>query len=270
MEAPQNRAPAALTSSEPFVSAHTRAMVVVALFVAYIAVALSAVAARVAQLALPPFVLFAAEGDQEQLTLGDLLQFFVGLATVVVFVSLVVAFLVWLHRAARNLPALGNPKSKIEYTPGWAVGGFFIPFANLYMPYKAVKEVWEKSDPAAASPGDDLMFAQSASPPPWMLGWWVTWVASNVLANISWRIDSEAHNVEGLIAGLEIFSDLFGIVSAALAIVVVRAIDRRQAERARHVTYAPHLPPPPPIFGPQPAPAAPHGDAPAPPPAGQH
>ena len=249
METPEHqaRAQAGLTAYEPFVSAHTRATVVVALFVAYIIVTTSGVAAKLMKLALPPLVIAAGEGDEGQLTLGDLIEFLVAVATLLVFVSLVIAFLVWLHRAARNLPALGNSKSKVEYTPGWAVGSFFVPFVNLVMPYKAVKEVWEKSDPSFRT-GDDFMFAAQSSSPPLVLGWWIAWLVSNFLSNISWRLESRAPDTGSFVTGVDIISDIGNIVAAVLAVMVVRDIDRRQAERARHVVYVPNLPPPPPLF----------------------
>jgi hypothetical protein len=243
----QARTPAGLTASEPFVSAHTRALVVVALFVAYVVVTLTAVVAKFTQLALPPLVIAAAEGDGEQFTLDDLIQFLVALATLFVFIALVVSFLVWLHRAARNLPALGNPKAKVEHTPGWAVGSFFVPFVNLVVPYKAVKEIWEKSDPSFRT-GDDFMFAAPSSAPPLVLGWWIAWIVSNFLSNISWRLQTRTPGTETFVTGVDIISDLGNIIAAVLAIMVVRDIDRRQAERARRVAYVPDMPPPPPIF----------------------
>lgn len=245
----QAQPPSGLMASEPFVSAHTRAMVVVSLFVAYIVVTVSAVAANIMKLVLPPLILVAAEGDEEQLTFGDLIEGLVALATLFVFISLVIAFLLWLHRTARNLPALGNPKSKVEHTPGWAVGSFFVPFVNLVVPYKAVREIWEKSDPAVRT-GDDFMFASPSSAPPLLLGWWIAWVASNIINNIAWRLQARTPDTGTFVTGIDIISDLANLIAAVLAIMVVRNIDRRQTERARHVTYAPHMPPPPPLFRP--------------------
>jgi hypothetical protein len=254
----QARAPEALTSNVPFVSAHTRAVVVVVLFVAYIVVALFSAASDVLAFFTNPVVVAAEEGVTERLTLFELLQGLAGLATLAVFVALAVAFLMWLHRASKNLRALGNPGQRIEFTPGWAVGWFFIPFANLVMPYKAVREVWEKSDPNVRT-GDDFMFARPSSAP-LLLGWWVTFIASNVAGNISGRLIADAHTDAALrfTAGVDLIASLLAVVAAALAILVVRDIDRRQAERARHVTYVPDMPPPPPLFRPQPAPAPPH------------
>ncbi|HEX8117701.1 MAG TPA: DUF4328 domain-containing protein, partial [Pyrinomonadaceae bacterium] len=240
--------PAGLTASEPFESAHTRATVVVVLFALYVVVALAAVAANVAQLALPPVVLAAAEEGGEQLTLGDLFQFIIALATLCVFVALVVAFCLWLHRAAKNLRALGN--KNMEHSPGWAVGSFFVPFVNLVVPYKAVKEVWLKSDPSAHIE-EGVMFTAPSSTPPLVLGWWIAWLVSNFLGRLSWRLqDNSTLGTHDFVVGVDIISDLANVVAAVLAVLVVRGIDRRQAERARHVTYIPHTPPPPPLFRP--------------------
>ena len=237
--------PSGLTASEPFVSAHGRAVVVVALFVAYILTALFSIVTNIVALA-EPIVLITEEG--QQVTLYDVLLLLSILATFLVCGALVVAFLVWLYRAVRNVPALGNPKSGVEYSPGWAVGSFFVPFVNLVVPYRAVREVWEKSDPAVRT-GDDFMFAQPSSAP-LVLGWWLAWIASNVLSNIAWRLHDDVMSPGTLrfVAGVHITSHLSGIVAAALAIPVVRGIDRRQTERARHVTNVSHMPPPPPVF----------------------
>jgi hypothetical protein len=43
---------------------------------------------------------------------------------------------------------------------------------------------------------------------------------------------------------VEVVANLLAILSAALAILVVRGIDRRQEARSRNVTYVPHTPPP--------------------------
>lgn len=239
----QARPPVPLTASEPFRSGHTRATVVVALCVAYIVVAASAIVANLMKLETASVVI-AAEAGQEQFTLDDLLQLLVGLAALFVLVPLGIAFLVWLHRVAANIPALGNPKSKVEHTPGWAVGSFFVPFINLFIPYKAVKEVWAKSDPSIRTE-DDFMYGGPSSSP-LLLIWWLAWLASSFLGQLSWRLEDKATG--DFIAGVEIVSGVAGILASVLAIMVVRDIDRRQAERARHVRYIPNLPPPPPLF----------------------
>ena len=237
-----------LATAEPFISAHGRAQVVVALFVAFIAVALFSIVTNVLGLASEPIVL--ASEDGQEVTLGDLLQLLSALAALVVYLSLVVAFLLWLYRASKNLRALDNRPA--EHSPAWAVGSFFVPFVNLIVPYKAVREVWEKSDPPSRT-GDSFIFAEPTPAPP-LLGWWISWLVSNALGNLSWRLHSDAATPDALrfVAGFDILADVTHIISAVLAIYVVRGIDRRQQESSRHVTYVQHLPPPPPDFSQQP------------------
>ncbi len=45
-----------------------------------------------------------------------------------------IAWFVWLHRSVANARSLGV---QTEATPGWSVGWWFIPFANLVKPYRA-------------------------------------------------------------------------------------------------------------------------------------
>ena len=53
-------------------------------------------------------------------------------------------FCLFMPRANRNARAFG---SSMSISPGWAAGWFFVPIANLWMPYQAMKEIWQGSDP---------------------------------------------------------------------------------------------------------------------------
>lgn len=65
----------------------------------------------------------------------------------VLIAAWVTAF-VWIHRMASNAQVLAS--KPMETTPGWAVGWFFVPVANFYMPYLALKEILRSS----SLPGD--------------------------------------------------------------------------------------------------------------------
>ena len=54
-----------------------------------------------------------------------------------------IIYLMWLHRAYQNLPALGV--TKLDATPGWAVGYYFIPILNLFRPYQTMVEILRES-----------------------------------------------------------------------------------------------------------------------------
>ena len=70
-----------------------------------------------------------------------------GLLLIPVYITCIVLYCVWVYRANKNARALGALGMK--HTPGWCVGWFFVPIANLFMPYQAVREIYQASDPKA-------------------------------------------------------------------------------------------------------------------------
>ena len=63
-----------------------------------------------------------------------------------------IVFIAWLHRARVNLETLAP--AALRWRPGWAVGGWLIPLANLVIPVLVVSEVDRVSaDRAAAARG---------------------------------------------------------------------------------------------------------------------
>ena len=54
---------------------------------------------------------------------NDRRQLIVALVDGTVFIATGIFFLLWFHRAYRNLPALGDRR----YGTGWAIGGWFVP-----------------------------------------------------------------------------------------------------------------------------------------------
>ncbi len=146
----------------------------------------------------------------------------------------------WTYRVARNLPALGA--RKLKYTPGWAVGWFFLPFANIVMPYFVASEIWRESDPTHDPEG-----ARRKTVSPLVAMWWFAYVATaiippivNVALMFHTALDAVARgagtpNAEILIAQNRpslLLNALFGqtltMVAAILAILYVRRIDHNQ------------------------------------------
>src|SRR5271155_2156330 len=54
-----------------------------------------------------------------------------------------ITFFVWLYRASANVHALGA--SELNAGPGLAIGFYFIPFINLFMPFITMGEIWKAS-----------------------------------------------------------------------------------------------------------------------------
>lgn len=235
-----------LTADTPFRSGRTLAGAVVFLLAATIAA--DAILAFSSGLQIATGAAARVPSGEDDLSMYDLLDLGVGLLYLLVFGATVVFFCMWLYRANRNLVALGNPRHALEYSPGWAVGSFFVPFVNLVVPYRAVRETWAKSDPATA---DETYFApRETSTPAVMKLWWAFWLISNFASNASFRVGLQAETPEAMLAArwFDLAATVPSALAAVFAIMVVRDIDRRQEERSRRVTYAASTPPPPPLF----------------------
>ncbi|HEX8163778.1 MAG TPA: DUF4328 domain-containing protein [Pyrinomonadaceae bacterium] len=236
-----------------FVSAHNRAALAVALLVACGAFNFVELILHVLRLThAGPFS--GAAGDAAALEdgggLGDLLMGLAGLTEVLVFIATVVAFLMWLHRAYKNLHAFGV---RTEMSPGWAVGNWFIPFLNLVRPYQSVKELWIKSDPGVDFTHGFARAGAGVGSTALVGFWWFLWI----LANFASRAYNRLDRVEFDLGRSEIVdwageaSSILTLAAAVLAAMVVRTIDRMQAEKSRQqgLNLWPAPPPPPEHFG---------------------
>jgi len=147
----------------------------------------------------------------------------------------IVVWLIWQHQATANLWARGHTGLRI--TPGWAVGWWFVPFANLGMPLVAMRELDRRSS-ADGVP-------RKASP---LLGWWwAAWLTSSLVPVIGifgavfpkvveWAgaIDEHATTVDftpltRVVAPWLVATGALQLAAAVLAFLVVKRIDTAQA-----------------------------------------
>jgi hypothetical protein len=172
-----------------------------------------------------------------QVTLGDRLKvvespprdllplILVGLAGLGVLFTLLAAavfFLVWLHRAASNLRGLG--RVGMRNTPGWCVGGYFVPILNLFQPMQAMKELWQASDPQAVQ---GSWFASASTP---LVGvWWGAWLVTGVIAVLAFFVRGEpaAEGTFGLA------SDATRALATVALVLLMRGIASRQAQASQ-------------------------------------
>lgn len=235
-----------ITAHEPYRSGRARAVAATALLAACILAALLGSVSTVIQLASGRI----PDPASEEITAAEVADIGLGLLQLVVYITTIVVYCVWLFRAHKNLVALGNPKESLRHSAGWAVGSFFVPFANLVIPYRAIKEVWTKSEPDASAD-----YYASPSPPSFFPLWWTFWLLSNFADNIATRLylraDTQAEMVPAM--WFDLIGDCLSLPAAAFAILVVRSIDQRQEERSKRVAYVGHAPPPPPLYHAPPA-----------------
>jgi uncharacterized protein DUF4328 len=121
------------------------------------------------------------------------------------------------------------------------VGSFFIPFANLLIPYRAVREVWQKS----GIPEETMLGLNS--PPASFPIWWMFWLLASVAGNISMRLSLNENVPHTTGAIVSIGASVLFILAAVFAFLVVNAIDRKQedtAEKLQLGKFARPQPPP--------------------------
>jgi len=173
--------------------------------------------------------------------MGELLR-------LVAFVLTVIVFLIWEHRAYSNLSPLRA--EDLDSTPGWAVGWWFVPFANLVKPYQVMKEIWIESDPEY---DEELGHLASTMSAPAIFGfWWALWILYNIGSRIVDRtFNTDSPDYAGLAIG-EIAVNALGIVGALLLLLIVKDITERQNRRNERIqtSYQAVLPPPPASFEP--------------------
>lgn len=173
-----------------------------------------------------------AAGEFEIEGLGLAIVGVMGLAALVLLPSLlacVITYCVWMYRSSANARALGA--TGLQYTPGWSVGYWFIPFLNLVRPYQAIKEIYQ------ASVGDQVSFDGTESwksnvVPGFFGAWWFCWVVSNILQRIESRADRFPNGLGPATIPIGIASTVLGRAAAVLAILVVREITNAQEKRS--------------------------------------
>lgn len=161
---------------------------------------------------------------------SDLRQRIVGFTQIALFVITGIVFARWIYVLNDNKRRLGA--GGLRFTPGWAVGWFFVPIATFWKPYQAMKELWQVSaDPQQwqDQPAGDLL--------PW---WWFLWLANNIFGQISFRMSLHAETIPQLIFANVItdIADVFSIALGFAALALVSRIAGMQRERGRELATA--------------------------------
>ncbi|MFD7731054.1 DUF4328 domain-containing protein [Kitasatospora phosalacinea] len=130
------------------------------------------------------------------------------LVSMVLLVGSVVFFLRWFRRCRRNAQ-LFDPVGH-RFGPGLAVGGWFIPLANFWMPYRITLDIWRASGPRGGE---------------WVVNaWWVAWLVKTLGTAALMRTQAHPN-------GYSAFEQVSGVVAGVLAVLVIRRLTARQQEK---------------------------------------
>jgi len=194
-----------------------------------VAVASISAASGLIDVALWRDFLSGIELTPEQGELHELRQQIVAIPYVVETFALMVVFCMWIHRANYNARQLGAVDMK--FTPGWAVGWYFIPIYFLWKPYQAMKEIWQASSNPARwhdEPCGSILPL-----------WWTSFLLSNVVMIAAARFSGE-FQPEMMVKGglLAVAGDAIEVVSSLIAVVLVRQIYRMQISHRLRAAFA--------------------------------
>jgi len=155
----------------------------------------------------------------------DARQQVIAIGQIATFVISGILMLCWISRANFNARQLGA--EKMEFTPGWAVGYFFVPFVNLWKPYQIMQEIWQ----ASRSPEN---WKRVPAPSALVGWWWATVVCSRIVARAAMQVDKTADDLNEILGVqyLTMFSDLLDIVPSLLLFTIIRRVDTMQREHA--------------------------------------
>jgi len=146
----------------------------------------------------------------------------IGLIGILVFLGSAVAFSVWVRRANLNARVLGA--DIMEFSAGSCIWWFFVPIANLFKPYQAVKEIYRRS----LSDSTDHWTVPRQFPL-----WWACWIIGNMLSQLETRLISNESPATAQIGhGLGVIAALIMIGAAIGAILVVQLIHQRQEQKS--------------------------------------
>ncbi|WP_405856897.1 DUF4328 domain-containing protein [Streptomyces sp. NBC_00090] len=131
-----------------------------------------------------------------------------------------IVFIIWFHRLRRNAEVWAGDLSR---RPGWAIGGWFIPIANLWIPRGVAVDIWRASrwQPYAADGRGELALLNS---------WWTVWVAGAVVNRIAVLLYRRAETVDALATATawSLAGYLLDAAAAVLAILFVRRLTSMQ------------------------------------------
>jgi uncharacterized protein DUF4328 len=154
-------------------------------------------------------------------------------AELIVLVLTAIAFLMWTYRAYKNLPALGA--QGLEHTPGWAVGWYFVPIANLVKPYSVTVEIVRHSNPEGI--GSNARRISTANVGRWWAAYLIAgvvgWIAGTMVTN-----GAASHSMDSMMNGVgtAIVGKLISIIAAIFAIMLIAQVDKNQERRFQVVS----------------------------------
>ena len=123
-----------------------------------------------------------------------------------------VLWVIWQYRVAKQVAGLTRRSA------GWHAGSWFIPVISFWYPYENISDLWR---------------AVGLTRPRWQILWWLLWITSNAVIQISTRVYLAAEDVEQFRVAMWTSAAGAILILAAVpfALSVVRGITRGIVQR---------------------------------------
>jgi hypothetical protein len=141
---------------------------------------------------------------------------------------LAVVFLIWKYRSYANLHAAQI--EGLEFSPAWSIGWYFVPVANLWMPFRAMQGLYR----ASVQGNDKIGYKKLGA-----IGlWWICFWANFLLLILSAVLLDEPETWERVRSGAAVAIIAYSVaIAASIALIIVvskiTAAQRTLRERLR-------------------------------------
>ncbi|MEV4680652.1 DUF4328 domain-containing protein [Streptomyces kurssanovii] len=178
-----------------------------------------------------PFATYTVEEGEQ----ADQLIYCTTSFQMMAFLVTAVVFIIWFHRVTKNA-ALLAPDVLTRGT-GWAIGAWFIPIANLWIPRSIAAQVWTASR-SLPHAGDEH---QPRTP---VNLWWAAYLGSWLVMKVAERRYVAAEAPLDVVSATELLvaAEALDIIAAALAVRFVHRLTAMQCAAAASRPNAPLAP----------------------------
>ena len=156
----------------------------------------------------------------------------VTLVQAVATLASVVLVMIWMYRLAANLKALHRNG---RWSPGWAIGGWFLPPLLYVIPFLMFRELWKASDPEVPVGGE-----WKSRPVSWVVtAWFVVYgpisiVVQIVSASAGFTMGGTERDLAQQVIDAQDTAALAGVVGAVAAVLFI-IMARQLTERHRRL-----------------------------------
>jgi Domain of unknown function (DUF4328) len=132
-----------------------------------------------------------------------------------VLLAAIILFLNWFYRARKNA---GLTTWRQRWSPGWAIGAWFLPPVLLWFPYQIMADIWRAGRPLGRRDGA----GNAALPGLWWALWILAWATS--YQHQTTHTDTTSTNSYALNFGGTWLSAAFAAAAAIVLVVIIRTV----------------------------------------------